>query len=714
MHKVCWDGKSYFIDGKRDILRSGEFHYFRVPRKDWKRRLELFKKAGGNCVATYIPWCLHEPEEGLILFGDRDERDVETFFKMCSDAGLYVQCRPGPYVYSELYCHGLPKWLCEDYQEILARNAKGEIFQYQSISYLHPKFLAKVAEWYDHVVPLINCHSTINGGPVALVQVDNELMGIHEWFGSLDYNRASMGIGVRNGRYPEFLRKRYGSISSLNKAYSAEFADFHKVRPLPEISQKTVEDRRRVKDYQDFYFTACAEYICTLISMLRKRGVSLPITHNSGNPSMNSYFHETIGRAGPKEFILGSDHYYNLSQDWDQNNPTPKYAAKCFYSNEMLRLYGFPPTVFELPGGSQANWPPPLPEDLGCSYMLNTAFGMKGFNYYIYTGGPDNPLELSYKNSYDYDSFVSGGGKIRPSFKVMEKFHGFLSENSWLASADLVSDFNIGLDWEQSRCHHYFSSRGDFLFGGNDAWQFLQKGVMLTALCNSFTPSFADLYSDDLLKQTSKPLFVPASVCMAEDIQERLVKFVKSGGRLILAPVIPYLDENFNPCTILSTFLGGAKSAKGVDPKEIVTSFRIGDVLMRDKYFVFRNPPATAEIIASALDKDEVVGFKFSKGKGSVTALGFSWNHTYHEHSRVFCNLLGLAGAKDTSVKCDNPNIWAIMRSDGRRKMLFVMNLFASLQTANVSVRGKPGKYGTAVKYRLRPMEVHVSEITPA
>jgi len=706
MNLLTWDKKSFIIDGKRGFLRSGEFHYFRVPKKDWKRRLDLFKKAGGNCVATYVPWCLHEPEEGKFLFGDCDERDVETFFKLCKDAGLYVQCRPGPYVYSELYCHGLPRWLCENYQEILARNAKGEIFQYQSISYLHPRFLAKVANWYDKVVPIINKYSVDNGGPIALAQVDNELMGIHEWFGSLDYNRASMGIGVRNGRYPEFLKKRYGRIGFLNKAYSAKFADFHKVMPLPEISQKTVEDRRRVKDYQDFYFQSCAEYLAILSIMLRKRGVKLPITHNSGNPSMNSYFHETIGYTGSKEFILGSDHYYNLSQDWDQNNPTPKYAGKCFYSNEMLRLYGFPPTIFELPGGSQAAWPHPLPEDMNCAYMLNVAFGMKGFNYYVYTGGPDNPQNISYKNNYDYNAFVSGDGKIRPTFKMMEGFHKFLIRNRWLAEAELVSDFQIGLDWEQTRSHHYFSSRGDFLFGNNEAWQFLQKGITMTALNNSYTPGFSDLYSDAILREKSKPLFVPTSACMAEHVQERLVKFVKSGGRLIIAPVIPYLDENFNPCTVLSKFLGGARSEAGTSPKVIAPAFKIGQTLMRDKYFVFTAVPRNAEIIARAQDKEAVVGFKNKVGKGTVVALGYQWHHSYDEHSNVFRHLLELAGAGRTVVTCDNPNIWAVVRSDGKRSMLFVMNLFASPQKANVLVRGKAGKIRIAKSFRLAPMAV--------
>ena len=44
------------INGEPVHLYSGEFHYFRVPKSDWRRRMQLLKDAGGNCLATYIPW----------------------------------------------------------------------------------------------------------------------------------------------------------------------------------------------------------------------------------------------------------------------------------------------------------------------------------------------------------------------------------------------------------------------------------------------------------------------------------------------------------------------------------------------------------------------------------------------------------------------------------------------------------------------------------
>jgi hypothetical protein len=49
-----------------------------------------------------VPWLVHEPTEGNILFGDVPERDFEGFLELCGRLGLFVMVRPGPYQYSEL------------------------------------------------------------------------------------------------------------------------------------------------------------------------------------------------------------------------------------------------------------------------------------------------------------------------------------------------------------------------------------------------------------------------------------------------------------------------------------------------------------------------------------------------------------------------------------------------------------------------------------
>ncbi|MCL2461345.1 MAG: beta-galactosidase, partial [Defluviitaleaceae bacterium] len=125
MTNLSWDSNSYFLDGAPGFLVSGEFHYFRVPKADWARRLDLLKEAGASCVATYIPWGLHEPSEGLFRFSDGPETDLEGFLDLCREKELNVIARPGPYQYSEMRYCGLPRWLMKEHPEIYSRKEDG-------------------------------------------------------------------------------------------------------------------------------------------------------------------------------------------------------------------------------------------------------------------------------------------------------------------------------------------------------------------------------------------------------------------------------------------------------------------------------------------------------------------------------------------------------------------------------------------------------------
>ena len=183
MQPITFDSTGYRVGGEPFYLNSGEFHYFRVPRADWRRRMQLLKDAGGNCVATYVPWVVHEPEEGRFSFSERDYDDLEGFLATAAEMGLYVIARPGPYQYSELLYAGLPHWLCDNYPEILARDVHGKPYRFYSVSYLHPLFLEKARRWYEAVCPILAKHTISRGGPIAFTQIDNELAGIHLWYG---------------------------------------------------------------------------------------------------------------------------------------------------------------------------------------------------------------------------------------------------------------------------------------------------------------------------------------------------------------------------------------------------------------------------------------------------------------------------------------------------------------------------------------------------
>lgn len=711
MLNITFDSKCYYIGGKPAFLYSGEFHYFRVPKKDWRRRMNLFKDAGGNCLATYIPWLLHEPIEGKFDFGpEPDYLDLHGFLEMAHETGLYVIAKPGPYQYSELKYAGLPTWLYDNYPSLRAYNIEGKPLGTGVVSYLHPLFMEKTKRWFDKVCPIIAKQTVKNEGSVAFVQLDNELVGIYENCGSLDYNPETMGFGKKDGRYPEFLKKKYGDVPSVNHSYGCDFREFEEIRPVSPSETKDAFWIRRVKDYFDFCMEVVAEYAESLTNMLRENKITLPVVHNSAHPEMNGFFVETANKLG-KQFLLGSDHYYCLRQDWGQNNPTPQYAIHCFYSLEMLRLMGYPPTVFELPGGSMSDWPPVTPDDALACYMTNIALGMKGSNFYIFTGGQNPPGAGTTTDIYDYGAAIGADGAVKPLYQAQKDVGKFLANRPWLAKAKRICDCRFALDFDYSRSRKYWKKRGGFLYSNDEAWDFFKKGALTTAFCAGISPEICNLGSDEWLKDKNTPVFVVSSSSMSAEKQMRVVEFLKSGGNVVVAPVIPVHDENLNPCTILSEYLGSPIQSLSENTYCRINIAEVINVLKNRDAFFTEQLPNCAEIIG----KDEMTGKTISwkitpNGKGSAIVLGFNWIHAMREHEKMLLAVLKQIGFKQR-VSCSNPNIWTSLHSDGTRCILFMMNLFTSPFEASASYfYGREYKELSLGKFVFSPMSVNFIE----
>lgn len=692
MDKITHNNESYFINGKPVFFISGEFHYFRVEKSSWREKLILLKEAGVMCVATYIPWVLHEPEEGSFDFSSKPYLMLEAFLRLCKELELYVICRPGPYQYSEIRALGLPYWLIRDYPQIRAHTIDGKDVSMSSVSYMHPLFLEKSKAWFAAVCSIIARYTIRDGGSVLYVQVDNELMGVHDWRGTWDYNKEGMGIGRGDGRYARFLEARYGSIEEVNRSYHTAYKFYAEVRPICADHVKTHSDLRKVKDYQDFYFGVIGEYAATLKRWIRDNGIDSEIIHNSASPYMNAFFLKTVEAMGDG-FILGTDHYYNLDMDWDQNNPTPKYAVKCYASMEMLRNMGMPASIYEMPAGSGSDWPPVTAQDLECAYMLHTAFGMKGVNYYILAGGA-NPEKIgATTDMYDYGAPISPAGEKRDSYRMMKQYHQFLKEHDWLAGTKLAADFNIAMDVHQSRCQFEKNKKLTMGVSNLDIWSFMRKGYMITALCHSYTPALVDIEGEALLREPGKPLLVPAASCMSKQAQLNVIEFVRKGGSVLLAPCIPVLDENYLPCTVLQDFLDCGNVAPYSETPWNLFRLNVGDVQnvrLTGSLYAMDRVPDGAERIAVEEEQDKHVGWIKQYGAGRVMWLGLQWKYQHREHGRMVEWILARLGVKERQVSCDNPNLWAVKRTDGQREMLFVMNLFTSPFSARVKVQDQP------------------------
>jgi beta-galactosidase len=150
--------EDFLLDGKRIQIRCGEIHAARVPREYWQHRLRMCKAMGLNTVCAYLFWNMHEPEEGRFNWTDR--ADIAEFCRLAAAEGLWVILRPGPYACAEWEMGGTPWWLL--------RKAPIELRSRD------PKFMEPAKRYLREVGRVLAPLQVTRGGPILMVQVENE------------------------------------------------------------------------------------------------------------------------------------------------------------------------------------------------------------------------------------------------------------------------------------------------------------------------------------------------------------------------------------------------------------------------------------------------------------------------------------------------------------------------------------------------------------
>lgn len=151
------------LDGTPTVLLCSSVFPFRLPVDQWEDRLRLVRESGYRMIDVYVHWGYHEQEPGQIDLTS-PERDLARFLDLAAAQDLLVMARPGPYICSETDGGGLPWWLHGD-----APGAPRELRT------TDPDYLAAVDRWFAAVMPILAGAQLTRGGPVALVQLENEL-----------------------------------------------------------------------------------------------------------------------------------------------------------------------------------------------------------------------------------------------------------------------------------------------------------------------------------------------------------------------------------------------------------------------------------------------------------------------------------------------------------------------------------------------------------
>jgi len=170
----------FLLDGEPFRVISGALHYFRVHPDLWADRIRKARQMGLNTIETYVPWNEHSPQRGV--FDTSAGLDLARFLDLVAAEGLLAIVRPGPYICAEWDNGGLPAWLFSDPAVGVRRN--------------EPLYMAAVAEYFDALLPIVAERQIDRGGPVVLVQIENEYGAYGD---DKDYLRALVALNRAGG-----------------------------------------------------------------------------------------------------------------------------------------------------------------------------------------------------------------------------------------------------------------------------------------------------------------------------------------------------------------------------------------------------------------------------------------------------------------------------------------------------------------------------------
>ncbi|SHF39865.1 beta-galactosidase [Caldanaerobius fijiensis DSM 17918] len=616
----------FILNGELLPIYSGTMHYWRLERGLWKDILNNVKSMGFKIVETYIPWGIHEVARGSFDFGTIEKnKDIDTFLKICEELGLKVLVRPGPHINAELTYFGYPKRVLMD-PEIQAKTPHGTLCmlttaskQFPVPSYASEKFYKEVALYFDSLAPILKEHLYPKGCIIGL-QADNETCYFFKDNAyTMDYSQDSIKL------YQNFLKQRYGNISTLNEKYGTNYKDFMQVYPPIEFNAQHKRelpyyfDWIRYKEYQIIYS------LRRIARMWKDRGIDVPVYHNAAYQYWTPM--DVVSAEDTEEIdVYGIDRYPNR-EDYHDYKKMVKYLAG---TSKM-------PFIPEFGSGVWYSFPKTfLPDEEEFTTMSVFMHGIKAINFYMiverdrWQGSPvtrDNRIRKKYYSFYkDFCTFMSKYEfykyeKVRSIVLMRDYDYGrFLAMHNSYNLNDFVDIYGgISIPKELFKSSNYF----DFKYidtkdkhPAHNAW--LENiGILLDKNNYDYDITDTHLHIENMERYTL--IILSSYDFMDESVQQKIIQYAEKGGVVVMGPGLPYLNTDME-CT--SYFRGITKGENVVGTGKIYYINNYEDIIeiiekldIKREYILsnsklelslFRSPDKTNELlfIANPTEKE--------------------------------------------------------------------------------------------------------------
>ena len=682
---------NFYLDGKRIFLNSGEIHYFRIRRDLWDRHLDEAVSAGLNAVSTYVPWAWHEEEEGVFDFDGSScpEKDLIGWLRKCREHGLHAIVKPGPFILAEFRGAGLPDWFLERYGEaVRMRTRSGARVMSDGVSLFNSDYLDKVRLWYDRVMPVIRNHELQVGGPVIMMQVCNEI-GVFSWLA----RQADYGNEVRY-RFVSWASEQYGNISEVNRQWGTAYGSFDEIALPPDGREPYASppDRGRDNAWHGFWRRYYGDYLRMLTSMIRERGVTVPLYHNLpgwiyGNGyefPVNITMYEDLFR-GRSEIIFGVDHipefvsYRNLHDDRIINDIT------------LAMQGGGPLFAAEFQSGSREYHVVTNPREMELFYKASIANGLKGWNFYMFSQGRNVS-----RRGYSGDTFywftpLDADGIRGSAWHAVEKMSRITA-----VSGDIIVNSGRRAEVCVLFYSHWYATELERPAGEATGLTYVPSAVRRPAYFDGLLKALQVLNIDydmaDLSSATPvslaqyRQVWVFATDEMDAPAQTTVAGYITAGGHAVVYPYLSDRETSQQPCTILRDEIGVTPAGIEVIDSPLIDLFDLRDIKCSNPQIIFTPESlAGAEVIARTI-KGTPCGFEKSVGKGNVTFIGTWAGFDTEAHRAFYSRLLERSGARLRNANSDNGFIIVRQRFTGDgRAMLFAANYYNEEHSGGVT-----------------------------
>lgn len=496
-----------------------------------------------------------------------------------------------------------PAWLTSKYPEVLRVNAAGKSDTHGKRCHASP-----ASERYREHAKRI---------AAKMADVFNEHPALHSW--QIDNEMSGFDYGPEaQQRFREYLKRRFGNIVNLNKAWGLEFwsqayNSFDQINMCTaSVGSIEVPERHNpslILAVADFQNECWNEFIACQCEQIRGKS-DKPITTNM------------VGLVGP--------------MDWFRLNRNFDFVGASMYSDREHYYFNFPRfdrMRAEKPGSrhmlleTAPNWSGNGPvwnihytsEGVRLFSWINTMFGSCGTLFWQWRGHWAG-------QEMQHGTHVSSTGKWNPgksAWAQLAKEYGKLGP--WLAAhppapAEVAIVLSVHASWAFSIDPIHAENR----------YQERWRDDYYMPLCRNHI--YRDVICPDHDYSAYKLIVLPHCPVVEPGARQRLVEWVKNGGTLVLGPLTGYRTEEFTAFT--DREFGGLEELLGAEcvtrfsphwiEDQVEVRFTDGHVC-HPRFWCDGFKPTSAKaqaIYSGGWSRGEAAVLENSYGKGCVIGLG--------------------------------------------------------------------------------------------